>query len=111
MHPLLRRARAWTVFFVIGLVVSGATALPIPTQLEAAVRVLGEDLRAGGAVPEPMSAWLRTLRDGIRATAERAPFMFYGTDWLAFGHFVIALAFVGAIRDPLRNRWLFTFGM
>ena len=37
--------------------------------------------------------------------------MFYGTDWLAFGHFVIALAFVGALRDPVRNRWQFQFGM
>jgi hypothetical protein len=39
------------------------------------------------------------------------PFLFYGTDWLAFGHFVIALAFLGALRDPVRNSWLFTFGM
>ena len=37
--------------------------------------------------------------------------MFYGTDWLAFGHFVIALAFLGALRDPVRNRWLYEFGM
>ena len=37
--------------------------------------------------------------------------MFYGTDWLAFGHFAIAVAFVGALRDPVRNRWLFQYGM
>jgi hypothetical protein len=37
--------------------------------------------------------------------------MLYGTDWLAFGHFMIALAFVGALRDPVRNRWLYQFGM
>lgn len=37
--------------------------------------------------------------------------MFYGTDWLAFGHFMIALVFVGALRDPVRNRWLYEFGM
>ena len=24
---------------------------------------------------------------------------------------MIALAFIGALRDPLRNAWLFTFGM
>lgn len=39
------------------------------------------------------------------------PFLAYGTDWLAFGHFVIAIAFVGAWRDPARNRWLFDFGL
>jgi hypothetical protein len=39
------------------------------------------------------------------------PFLYYGTDWLAFGHFVIAIAFIGALRDPVRNCWLYTFGM
>jgi hypothetical protein len=107
----LRRIRRWTAFFIAGLVLSGATALPIPTELEAAVAALGEDMRAGGRLPDPVAAWLRTLRDGIRATSAHAPFMFYGTDWLAFGHFMIALVFVGALRDPVRNRWLFEFGM
>ena len=111
MEKVLARVRGWTVFFIVGLVLSGATALPIPTELEAAARFLGEDLRAGGVIPEFMTPWLQTLRDGIRATEVQAPFMFYGTDWLAFGHFAIALAFVGAVRDPLRNRWLFQFGM
>ena len=94
-----------------GLVVSGATALPIPTELEVGVAALGEDMGAGGRLPDGVAVWLRTLRDGIRATSEHAPFMFYGTDWLAFGHFMIALVFVGALRDPVRNRWLFEFGM
>jgi hypothetical protein len=111
MERLLARTRRWTVFFMAGLVVSGATAIPIHAQLNAAVALLGEDLRADGAIPEGAAAWLRTLRDGIRGTADRAPFMFYGTDWLAFGHLMIALSFVGAVRDPLRNRWLYRFGM
>ena len=96
---------------MVGLVISGATAIPIPTELESGVRLFGEDLHGGGAIPEWAAAWLRTVRDGIRDTAAHAPFMFYGTDWLAFGHFAIALAFVGALRDPVRNRWLYRFGM
>jgi hypothetical protein len=48
---------------------------------------------------------------GISATTEQAPFVWYGTDWLAFGHLAIALAFVGAWRDPVRNRWLFDYGL
>jgi hypothetical protein len=35
----------------------------------------------------------------------------YGTDWLAFGHFMIALAFVGPLRHPVRNIWVIEFGM
>jgi hydrogenase/urease accessory protein HupE len=37
--------------------------------------------------------------------------MLYGTDWLAFAHIVIAIAFFGAIRDPVRNIWVVEFGM
>lgn len=107
----LARVRGCTVFFIAGLVISGATAIPIPTEVEAGAALLGGDLTGGGVLPDAAAAWLRTVRDGVRATAERAPFIFYGTDWLAFGHFAIALAFVGAWRDPVRNRWLFRFGM
>ena len=111
MEQQLARVKGWTVFFIIGLALSGVTAIPIPTEVESGVAVLGEDLRAGGLIPDAASAWLRTIRDGVRVTAAQAPLMFYGTDWLAFGHFMIALAFVGALRDPLRNRWLYEFGM
>jgi hypothetical protein len=111
MERLQTRVRAWTLFFIVGLVLSGVTALPIPTAVEVGSDALGPQLDAGGRLPEFVAAWLRTLRDGIRLTAERAPFMFYGTDWLAFGHFMIALVFVGALRDPVRNRWLYQFGM
>jgi hypothetical protein len=47
----------------------------------------------------------------VREVAAEHPFLLYGTDWLAFGHFVIAIAFIGALRDPVRNRWLFDFGL
>lgn len=97
--------------FIVGLVLSGATALPIAPAVQAGAAVLGPDWSAGGRIPDVVAAWLRTLDAGIRLTSERAPFMFYGTDWLAFGHFVIAIAFVGAVRDPVRNRWLYQFGM
>jgi hypothetical protein len=108
---LLARIRAWTVFFIAGLVVSGATAIPIQSEVRVAQTLLGDDLSAQGRIPPGGSAWLRTVRDAINTTAERAPLMFYGTDWLAFGHFVIAIAYIGALRDPVRNRWLYQFGM
>src|SRR5579871_5083209 len=55
--------------------------------------------------------WILRVRDALNTTYSAYPFMAYGTDWLAFGHFVIAIAFVGALRDPVRNRWLYLFGM
>ena len=83
-----------------------------PFLSEAVIRRTIEALSdADGALPAGVAAWLRTVRDAVATTARDAPLMFYGTDWLAFGHFVIGLAFVGALRDPVRNRWLYEFGM
>ncbi len=111
VEDLRSRLRTWTWFFIAALVVSGATALPIRAEVERGVAVLGEDLTGKGLLPPFASAWLRTVRDGVFAASDTFPFLFYGTDWLAFGHFMIALAFVGAVRDPVRNRWLYQFGM
>ncbi|MGC2162938.1 MAG: hypothetical protein WA634_13565 [Silvibacterium sp.] len=37
--------------------------------------------------------------------------MSYGTDWLAFAHLAIAIAFIGPYIDPVRNKWVITFGL
>jgi hypothetical protein len=55
--------------------------------------------------------WLLTAREALQDVNAKHPLLFYGMDWLAFGHFVIAIAFLGALRDPVRNMWLFIFGM
>ena len=48
---------------------------------------------------------------GINETAGQYPFLFYGYDWLAFAHFVLAILFIGPLRDPVRNKWVIEFGM
>ena len=55
--------------------------------------------------------WLLRVHAALVQVQSQYPFLFYGIDWLAFGHFVIAIAFIGALKDPVRNRWLFDFGL
>ena len=62
-------------------------------------------------MPEFVAAWLAKAYAGVTKTSAHAPFVWYGTDWLAFGHIAIGLAFIGALRDPVRNRWLYDFGL
>ena len=96
-----------TWLFIVGLALSGATAIPL----------LPEVNRLASQLPRPdeksshSAQWLLGVRDALAQTESQHPFLFYGTDWLAFGHFVIAIAFIGALRDPVRNRWLFDFGL
>jgi len=108
---LLRRLRFWTWLFILGLVLSGLTAIPIQTQFDLAARWLGSDFSGAGGVPDSVARWLAKAYAGVTKTTAQAPFVWYGTDWLAFGHVVVALAFVGALRDPVRNRWLYDFGL
>ncbi len=105
-----RRIRPLVAVFMAGLIISGVTAIPLQFEADMGARLVGAD-SATSAFPEPIIEWARIVRDGIRETNERYPFIGYGTDWLAFGHFVIAIAFIGVLIDPLRNKWVVTFGM
>ena len=103
---LRRRIKLLPWLFIAGLVVSGATAIPLQSEVNVLVNFFGPT----GESSE-VAHWLLRVRDALAQTQAHHPFLFYGTDWLAFGHFAIALAFVGALRDPVRNRWLFDFGL
>jgi hypothetical protein len=108
---LRRRIRLCAWIMIIGLVLSGATAIPLQTQADWAARVLGVEQTTSAQASSPLTGWLLKAREGLRDVNQRYPFMAYGTDWLAFGHFVIAIAFIGVLRDPVRNLWLFDFGL
>jgi len=109
----LKRRIRWVVgLFIAGLLLSGATAIPIQTEVDALVHRLNPPAAAPGrpAANGP-AAWLLRIQIALRETNARWPFMAYAGDWLAFGHFIIALVFVWAWREPVRNRWLFDFGL
>lgn len=102
---LHRRIRWLTWFFIVGLVVSGATAMPLVTEVNWLADWFGTNPTS------EIGRWLVRVNAALVQSQAQYPFLFYGMDWLAFGHFVIALVFVGALRDPVRNRWLFDFGL
>jgi hypothetical protein len=101
----MNRVRFWLILFVVGLVLSGVTAFPLETETRLAAQV------AGSIGPDFLVAWLDRVRDAVAATNGAYPFLAYGTDWLGFAHLVIAVAFWGAIKDPVRNVWVVQFGM
>ncbi|MBI1177135.1 hypothetical protein GC207_06810 [bacterium] len=97
-----------------GLVVSGVTAIPLVREVDAMVATTGADeliAQPASTDPPAWALWLTRIRDALHETDARHPILFYGTDWLAFGHIVIAITFIGAWRDPVRNAWLFDFGL
>lgn len=103
---LLRSIRLGISAFMIGLVISGVTAFPLEWELSIANTLVNE-LQWHNS----FSNWIRLAYNGVADTNERYPFIAYGTDWLAFAHLVIAVAFVGPLRDPVRNIWVIEFGL
>lgn len=101
-----RRIKKLVVFFMVSLILSGLTACPIESGLSLAVKGMGNVQWDG-----PMARWISLAYLGVSETNERFPFIAYGTDWLAFAHLVLAVAFIGPLRDPLRNVWVIEFGI
>ncbi|MFF7951636.1 hypothetical protein [Streptomyces griseorubiginosus] len=102
----LRGIRAWLVVFVVCLVLSGATAFPLVHELR-----WTEDVLRHLPAPDALTDWITRVRRGLDTADADYPFLLYGTDWLAFAHLVIAVAFYGPYRDPVRNIWVVEFGM
>ena len=93
--PLLK-IRALLAFFIIALVLSGITAFPLLHEPNLLCLLLG--LTHSQPSHSGLAWWLLRVRDALRDTYSRYPFIAYGTDWLAFGHLVIALFFIGPFK-------------
>src|SRR5688500_19682595 len=105
VEKLRLRIKRLLVFFIIALVLSGLTALPIESQLSLANEYLQPS--QGNALKE----WIQFTYEGVSQTNVQFPFMGYGTDWLAFAHVVIAVAFLGPLRNPAKISCVIEFGM
>jgi len=108
---LIRRIRLLLVGFIIGLVVSGLTAFPLAAEMNLLTHWLGVPASASPSAYSGLTSWVVSVRDALHGTESRFPFLFYGYDWLAFAHLVIAVLFVGPVKDPVRNVWVIEWGM
>ncbi len=88
----------------------GLSAVPLQWEVALLDRWFGANTFMQGIWPS-LSAWIERVNEGVQTGYGQYPFLAYGTDWLAFGHVAIALAFIGALRDPVRNVWVVEFGM
>lgn len=101
---LRKRVRFLIVLFIISLVLSGVTAFPIETELAIAHSHIS-------SFPIFLQDWISSVYFAVKSTNEKYPYLAYGTDWLAFAHIVIAVAFIGPLKDPVKNIWVIQFGM
>ncbi len=100
----VRRIRVALALFIFGLVFSGVTAFPLESELNLVTNWLGvQQVAASGGALADVAGWVLRVREALHVTYANYPFIAYGTDWLAFGHLVIALFFVPPWIDPVKN--------
>jgi hypothetical protein len=105
--PEFRSIRIWLAIFIVGLVLSGVTAFPLVHETAR----LASFLEAHPILPAGIIAWIERVHSALADQSALSPFLAYGTDWLAFAHLVIAVAFLGPLVDPVRNKWVLQFGV
>lgn len=101
---LIKKIRIYLIAFIVLLILSGVTAFPVQTELEFLMKHMD-------VFPKFMQVWLTKIYISVSQTNINYPQLAYGTDWLAFAHLVIAVAFIGPLKDPVKNIWIMQFGM
>lgn len=108
---LTHRFRFVMVIFITGLVLSGLTAFPLRLELN----ILAQWMGVGGNVDlESLSGlkyWIAYVSFGLGESYDAYPFIAYGTDWLAFAHLMIAVFFIGPLREPAQHNWILISGI
>ena len=99
-----KQIRTLIIVFMVFLILSGITAFPIETELTGLIHL-------NSFLPSIMQLWLIKIHEAVATTNKTYPYLSYGTDWLAFAHLVIAVAFIGPLKDPVKNIWVIEFGM
>ena len=100
----LTKIRLLILFFIVALILSGVTAFPVETEL----RWLQNH---PSLVPTFADKWIKNVNAALIETNTKYPMLAYGFDWLAFAHIVIAMAFIGPIKDPVKNKWIIDWAM
>lgn len=99
----LTQYRCIIAFVIFGLIVSGLTAFPLSWELNILAKIVtGNSTDLNPENYSGLAHWILKVREGLVNTYRDYPFIAYGTDWLAFGHIIIALFFVLPFREPTR---------
>jgi hypothetical protein len=102
-HSNMHSVRTLLLIFIISLFISGLTAIPVHSELSA--------LEEFFMPTSPIGYWISEVHLAYNEVDSAHPFLFYGYDWLAFAHFILAILFIGPYRDPVKNIWVIQVGI
>ena len=97
-------SKIYVCTIIVGLAISGLTAFPLETEMAYLVKY-------STILPSCLQNWIESVYQALKATNLRYSFLSYGTDWLAFAHIMLAVLFIGPLKDPIKNKWVIEFGI
>lgn len=101
MNNEKKQVKALLVIYTFALIISGYTAMIIPEGLQIGMKYIPSTWTT-------VYAWILYIHEAV----EKMPrHLLYGYDWLAFGHYAIAIAFYGTWKNPTQNRWVIQWAM
>jgi len=95
------------IIVALGLFVSGVTVWPAIPELKWGLHLL----QNWGLADSTLADFTATILESLKHIEKDHPHILYGYDWLAFAHIVLAILFLGAARDPVRNKWIVECGL
>ena len=111
MKSPLFRYRLSLGIFIIGLILSGLTTFPLRLELSLLTKITGASSSADPDQLSGLSHWIGFVDAGVRQTYSHFPFFGYATDWLGFGHLVIAAFFILPFIWPRQYRGVLLVGL
>lgn len=103
-QKLRLHSKIYICTIIVGLAISGLTAFPLETEMAYLFKY-------SRILPSSLQIWIGTVNQALKATNSRYPFLSYGMDWLAFAHIMLAVLFIGPLKDPVKNKWVIEFGI
>jgi hypothetical protein len=111
MRSSLFRYRLSLGIFILGLIISGLTTFPLRSELALLTRIFGASSLSDSNHLSGFSHWISFVNSGLRETYSHFPFFGYATDWLGFGHLVIAAFFILPLIWPQQYRGVLFVGL
>jgi len=101
----LFRVRVYLSVVLVGILFSCQMILFVEPEIQWIDKAIGQSPFVVQHFPQ-LSDWIGVLRVSVTETYQKYPVMAYCMDWLAFAHVFIAVALLGAIRNPVQNVWV-----
>lgn len=107
----MARIRIILIIFIVLFFLSGMTVFPVEWEVKTVIKTIWGDSPPGDGFLSPVHAKFIEIKDSLPVMKEKYPFIFYGLDWLGFAFITMSILFIGALKDPVRNKWVIQFAL